>query len=112
MTENVHAWFGGGRLETQVKLCAGRLPNWIVLCETERQARRSWRDAGRILSEIRLQFEPTKTRLTCFDEGFDYLGVTFYRDRYSYTHQNKRIEVAGPFDGWLFARTGPEGYQE
>jgi hypothetical protein len=26
VNENVHAWFGGGRLETQVKLCAGRLP--------------------------------------------------------------------------------------
>ena len=86
--------------------------DWIVLCETEREARRAWRDAGQILSEIRLQFEPTKTRLASFDEGFDYLGVTFYRDRYSYTYENKRIEVAGPFDGWLFARTGPEGYQE
>ena len=31
VNENVHAWFGGGRLETQVKLCAGRLPYSIVV---------------------------------------------------------------------------------
>ena len=30
-TERRHAWFGGGRLETQVKLCAGRLPYVIIV---------------------------------------------------------------------------------
>ena len=32
MTGNRHVRFGGGRLETQVKLCAGRLPYFVVLC--------------------------------------------------------------------------------
>jgi hypothetical protein len=36
MTGNRHVRFGGGRLETQVKLCAGRLPYFVaVLAEIE-----------------------------------------------------------------------------
>jgi putative transposase len=28
--KTIKRWFGGGRLETQVMLCAGRLPNWMI----------------------------------------------------------------------------------
>ena len=45
------------------------------------------------LAGLRLQFEPSKTAVTSFDQGFAYLGVTFYRDTYSYQHGGKRIEV-------------------
>jgi hypothetical protein len=33
-------WFGGRRLETQVKLCAGRLPYFVCAFEKEEDARR------------------------------------------------------------------------
>lgn len=85
--------------------------DWVALCATRAEVRRAWRDAGQILAELELRYEPTKTRLTGFDEGFEYLGVTFYRRTYSYDYHNKRIEVEGPFDGWLFSQTGPEGYR-
>ena len=86
--------------------------DWVTLCPTEADARRAWQDAAQVLAGIELQLEPSKTRLTCFNEGFEYLGVTFYRDTYSYTYENVRIEVDGPFEGWLFAQTGPEGYED
>lgn len=84
--------------------------DWIVLCASPAEARRARRDAGRILADLKLRFEPSKTRLTSFDQGFEFLGVTFYRRTYSYHYENKRIEVEGPFDDWLFSRTGPQGY--
>jgi group II intron reverse transcriptase/maturase len=85
--------------------------DWVALCASRAEARRAWRDAEQILAGLRLQLEPTKTRLTSFDRGFEYLGVTFYRRTYAYDYQNKRIEVEGPFDDWLFSQTGPEGYR-
>ena len=36
MTGNCHVRFGGGRLETQVKLCAGRLPYFILFADNKR----------------------------------------------------------------------------
>jgi hypothetical protein len=64
-----------------------------------------------VLEGLKLQLEPSKTRVTSFERGFEFLGVTFYRDTYSYDWQGKRIEVEGPFDEWLFSQTGPEGYR-
>ena len=95
-----------GRGHTMVRYA----DDWVALCASEAQARRAWRDGGQILEGLKLQYEPTKTRLTSFERGFDYLGVRFYRDTYSYAYGNKRIEVKGPFNEWLFSRTGPEGY--
>jgi hypothetical protein len=105
----VDAGFGGRRLETQVKLCAGRLSHFVVLCRTEEQARAARRDTQAALESIKLQLEPHKTAVTNFDAGFDYLGVHFERDEYSYQWENKRITVEGDFPDFLFAY-GP-GYE-
>jgi len=86
--------------------------DWVALAETQDAARRAWDDALLVLEGLKLNLEPTKTHITHFDQGFQYLGVYFYRDTYSYNWQDKRIEVQGPFDGWLFSQTGPQGYQD
>ena len=86
--------------------------DWVALCETEGDAYRAWDDAALVLAGLKLRLEPSKTALTSFDRGFEYLGVYFYRDTYSYDWQGKRIEVKGPFDNWLFSQTGPEGYRD
>ena len=83
----------------------------LALAETEADAYRAWDDAVLVLEGLKLRLEPTKTQVTSFDQGFEYLGVTFYRDTYSYHWQDKRIEVQGPFDDWLFSQTGPQGYR-
>ena len=62
-----------------------------------------------MLQSIKLQLEPRKTAVTNFDAGFDYLGVHFERDKYTYVWESKRITVEGDFPDFLFAY-GP-GYE-
>jgi RNA-directed DNA polymerase len=83
--------------------------DFVALCRTEQEARAAREDAAGILESIKLQLEPRKTVVTNFERGFDYLGVHFERDEYSYLWENKRITVEGDFPDFLFA-FGP-GYE-
>ncbi len=83
--------------------------DFVVLCHTEAEARAAWQDTAAALGPLKLQLEPRKTAVTDFDAGFDYLGVHFERDEYSYVWENKRITVEGDFPDFLFAY-GP-GYE-
>ncbi len=85
--------------------------DFCTFCENKRRVHRSQTDAAEILADLLLRLEPNKTRITSFDEGFDYLGVWFERDEYSYQWKNKRIEVKGGFD-WLFYDYVPDGYRD
>lgn len=84
--------------------------DFCAFCESERRARQARSDTAEILTELRLRLEPSKTKIAFFDEGFDYLGVWFERDEYSYQWKDKRIEVKGDFD-WLFYDYVPDGYR-
>jgi CRISPR-associated protein Cas1 len=84
--------------------------DFCVFCESEREAERAWCDTAAILADLRLQLEPQKTAIASFEQGFDYLGVRFEGDRYSYLWKDKRIEVEGDFD-WLFYDYLPDGYR-
>ena len=67
--------FGGRRLETQVKLCAGRLPYFVVLCKTKRQAERALEAVTACVEEdLGLCLNSAKTHLTTFGQGFEFLG--------------------------------------
>ena len=59
---------------------------------------------------MKLRLEPNKTQIASFEEGFDFLGVRFEGDTYSYLWERKRIEVEGPVPRWLWAYM-PEGYE-
>jgi group II intron reverse transcriptase/maturase len=83
--------------------------DFCIFCENRNRARRAWADVEEILEDLRLQLEPQKTRIVSFDQGFEYLGVWFERDEYSYRWKDKRIEVKGDFD-WMFTDYGPQGY--
>jgi len=61
-----------------------------------------------ILQDLLLAYEPQKTRLTSFTEGFTFLGVHFTSDTYSYSWEQKRIEVEGNEVDALFSDFGPE----
>ena len=74
------------------------------------KAEAAWQDTELILAEIKLCLEPRKTAITHFDEGFDYLGLHFYRDTYSFVAAGKRIEIEGDFDSTLFYDYVPEEY--
>lgn len=84
--------------------------DFVVCCASRRQARQAREVVIEALTGLRLQLEPTKTRLTGFDEGFDFLGVRFYRDSYSFAWEGKTVEVEGPVPAWVWGYM-PDGYE-
>lgn len=86
--------------------------DFCVFCETRAQAEKAMKRTAFALKKLKLALEPTKTNITNFDEGFDFLGVHFYRDTYSFEAADKKVEVKGAFDPKLFYDyVLPEGYQ-
>ena len=85
--------------------------DFCVFCRTEKEAQSAWRETEQILHVLNLRLEPAKTRIATFESGFDFLGVHFYRDTYSFTCQEKHIEVKGEFDPDLFYDYVPDGYE-
>jgi group II intron reverse transcriptase/maturase len=84
--------------------------DFCTFCPSQARTEASRQDTEGILAVIKLCLEPRKTAITHFDQGFDYLGVHFYRDTYSFVAAGKRIEVEGDFDATLFYDYVPEGY--
>jgi group II intron reverse transcriptase/maturase len=83
--------------------------DFIVLSASPEEAQRAWQEVANVLEKLKLQLSPHKTRLTSFEEGFEFLGVAFQGERYAYTWRDKRIEVAGRKLGWLY-RCPPDFY--
>lgn len=83
--------------------------DFVILCGTEERASRALVATERILTGIGLTLNDHKTRITSFDEGFDYLGVHFERDRFTYETQGKRITVEGEVPRFLHEL--PDGYR-
>jgi len=84
--------------------------DFVVCCASREQARQARQLVAEVLAGLRLSLEPVKTNVTGFDEGFDFLGVRFYRDTYSFLWEGKTVEVAGPVPAWLWGYM-PEGYR-
>lgn len=82
--------------------------DFLVFAENESQIQRGYKEVERHLSDLCLQYEPRKTRLTSFEEGFQFIGVWFQGDTYEYEWESKRIEVQGGQVDWLFSRYGPD----
>jgi group II intron reverse transcriptase/maturase len=86
--------------------------DFIILSWSRAEAERCYYIVADILAELKLALEPDKTQITSFDDGFEFLGVTFDTDSYSYTWEDKRIEVRGnrgPL--WSMWDYFPHGYE-
>ncbi len=82
--------------------------DFIVLEESLNQVQNAYVDVESILKDLMLQYEPSKTRITSFEQGFNFLGVEFFDDGYRYTWEDKHIEVKGDEVDALFGQYGPE----
>ncbi len=82
--------------------------DFLVFAPTRAGAEAAYRLVGQALQSLKLRYEPTKTRLTSFEEGFRFVGVWFEGDHYTYEYLDKRIEVEGNEVDWLFSRYGPD----
>ena len=63
----------------------------LILCPTEADAQRAYRDLQAILEELELTLNTEKTRVTAARDGFDFLGFSFRRGEY--TRNGKRREI-------------------
>ena len=82
--------------------------DFVVLTASESAAQKARAEIGEWLAELELEYKPSKTCVTSFEAGFEFLGVRFDQDSYSYTWEDKEIEVEGNEVDWLFSRYGPE----
>jgi group II intron reverse transcriptase/maturase len=102
------------QLDRAVSLMGWRIvryaDDFCIFCETAKETQQAFIASENILAKLGLHFEPNKTRLTDFEEGFSFLGVTFLGDEYSFDSNMKHIIIKGPFDGSLFENYIPEGY--
>lgn len=76
--------------------------DFIVLCPTRAEAEEAHRFTAWALKQLRLKFHPKKTRIASFNDGFDFLGVHFIGNSYSYHWKDKRVTVEGERDVWHF----------
>ena len=84
--------------------------DFVVCCASQDQARQAKRLVEQVLAGLKLRLEPAKTRLTSFDRGFDFLGVRYYRDTYSFLWEGRKVEVEGPVPAWLWGYM-PDRYE-
>src|SRR5690349_20244077 len=73
--------FGKGRLETQVRLCAGRLLHFvigIIGSKADAVAMKSWLSAY-LSTELHLELSDEKTLITHVDERVRFLGYDIIR---------------------------------
>jgi len=82
--------------------------DFLVFARDRNELEEIYKMVGETLEDLHLSYEPSKTRLTTFEEGFDFIGVYFEGDQYSYVYQNKKVEVEGNEVDWLFGMYGPE----
>lgn len=67
--------------------------DFVVLCRSPEHATRAMRTVQKVLRGLRLTLHPGKTMVTDFERGFDFLGVRFEDDRYSYVSEGRHIII-------------------
>ncbi len=76
--------------------------DFVICCSSEEHAWRAAQVTARTLADLRLRLEPHKTRIASFEQGFEFLGIRFERDHYTFTWEEKRVQVHGPVPEWLW----------
>ncbi len=77
--------------------------DFVVLADSAAAAERALALTSDTLTALKLRLEPSKTRVSSFGDGFEFLGVRFRGDTYSFLWEEKRVTVEGAFD-WLWSR--------
>ena len=80
MQRNPHVRFGGGRLETQVRLCAGRLPYFLLFAPDKPTLWRYRRAIDARLSSLRLALHPG-AQPAPVRQGIPFLGFIVFPQR-------------------------------
>jgi group II intron reverse transcriptase/maturase len=66
--------------------------DFVIICETERDAREALHRVEQIMTRLKLTLHPTKTRIVnMYREGFDFLGFHFHK------HKSKNTQKLVPY---------------
>lgn len=84
--------------------------DFTIFCKNQERAKDAQHIVANALGGLALKLEPTKTFVSSFDQGFEFLGVRFINNTYSYTWEDKKIRVEGDKVDWLFLKYG-SGYE-
>lgn len=84
--------------------------DFVICCASRGQAEQAQEVTAAALADLKLSLEPRKTRVTSFNQGFDFLGVRFQGDEYVFTWEDKRIAVSGDAPEWVWSYA-PQGYE-
>ena len=84
--------------------------DFLAFGEKSTSIQKVYERIGKMLDDLKLSYEPTKTRIVSFEKGFRFLGVDFDRDSYSFAWENKNIDISGDQVNWLFNNYMP-GYE-
>jgi RNA-directed DNA polymerase len=68
--------------------------DFVVLCHTRDERDSAMDKVREILHSMKLEINEDKTRLTSFEQGFTFLGVTFIERKYWYELRNIQIEAS------------------
>lgn len=82
--------------------------DFVIFAISQEQAEQIYWQTGEALKVLKLRYEPSKTRLVSFEEGFTFLGVHFERDTYTFTYRDKPVSVRGAEVDWLFSDYLPD----
>jgi len=100
------------RLDLALLKCGRNLvryaDDFVVFGDCFSAAEAACHETERILESLSLHFEPSKTRITSFEDGFHFLGVYFFENSYRYLWEDKEIRVDGNQSNWLFGDYQPE----
>ena len=75
--------------------------DFLVFAQTEVEIQKAYPRVDQHLSDLKLIYEPTKTKITSLKKGFQFVGVWFQGDTYEYIYQQKRIEIEGQKVDWF-----------
>lgn len=75
--------------------------DFVVACKSAEHAERGLRAVEKVLAGLELAVQPRKTRITSFDEGFTFLGVTFEGTDYRYETDGKTVIVDNLPPAWF-----------
>lgn len=82
--------------------------DFIVLTGRENRLDEIYAETEGILGRLKLAYEPVKTRLTSFAQGFTFIGVNFSGDQFTYACKDKTVVITGSDENWLLEQYLPE----
>jgi CRISPR-associated protein Cas1 len=80
--------------------------DFVVLCKSEAHAGQALRTVEKLLGGLALTLHPEKTRVTTFEDGFDFLGVRFEGTDYRFSVDGTSFVVEEHLPDWFVGEIG------